>query len=120
MYVKDDVLGSSNVGRGMGLRGCDSDSLSESVGRRPDEKKERTEGSRGGVGERKAGPSLSSATLRHSASAENHNVIKMEALFGLLAASRLSARLCGLHCFSGASRVETLAGKQQNPLRNSA
>lgn len=54
----------------MGLRGCDSDSLSESAGRRPDEKRERTERSRGGVGERKAGPSLSSATLRHSASAK--------------------------------------------------
>lgn len=119
-YVEEDVLGSSNVGRGMGLRGCDSDSLSESVGRRPDEKKERTARNRGGVGERKAGPSLSRATLRHSASAENHNVIKMEALFGLLAARRLLACLWGLCCFSGASRVETLAGKQKSPLRNSA
>lgn len=104
----------------MGLRGCDSDSLSEPVGRRPDEKRERTERNRGGVGERKAGPSLSSPTLRHSASAKNHNVIKMEALLGLLAASRLSACLWGLCRFSGASRAETLAGKQKSPLRSSA
>lgn len=61
-YVKHDVLGSSNVGRGMGLRGCDSDSLSESVGRRPDEKKERTEGSRVEWGKEKPAP-LSTARL---------------------------------------------------------
>lgn len=56
MYVEEDVLSCSSVGRGMGLRGCDSDSLSEPVGRRPDEKRERTERSRGGVGERKSRP----------------------------------------------------------------
>lgn len=55
-YVGDDALGYSNVGRGMGLRGCDSDSLSESVGRRPDEKRERAERSRGGVGGKKSRP----------------------------------------------------------------
>lgn len=55
-YVGDDALGCSNVGRGMGLRGCDSDSLSESVGRRPDEKRERAERSRGGVGGKKSRP----------------------------------------------------------------
>lgn len=97
----------------MGLRGCESDSLSESVGRRPDEKRERTERSRGGVGERKAGPSLSGATLWHSASAKNHNVIKMEALFGVLAVSLLSAYLWGLRCFLGASRVIRWQGNQR-------
>lgn len=54
----------------MGLLGCDSDSLSKPAGRRPDEKRDRTEKSMGGVGERKLSPSFSTPTLRHSASAK--------------------------------------------------
>lgn len=69
MYTKKDVLGFF-VRWGMRFQGCDSDSLSKPMGRRPDEKRERTEKSRGGVGERKPGPSLTSPTLRHSASAK--------------------------------------------------
>lgn len=51
---------------------------------------------------------------------KTHNVIKMEALFGVCTVCRLSARLLGLRCVSGASRVKTLAGKQKSPLRSSA
>lgn len=58
------------VRRGMGLLGCDSDSLSKPAGRGPDEKRDRTEESRGGVGERKPGPYYTTPTLRHSASAK--------------------------------------------------
>lgn len=54
----------------MGLLGCDSVSLSKPAGRGPDEKRDRTEESRGGVGERKPGPSYTTPTLRHSASAK--------------------------------------------------
>lgn len=61
-YDEDDVLGCCNVGRGMGLRGCDSDSLSESVGRRPDEKRERTRGAGVEWGKEKPAP-LSAARL---------------------------------------------------------
>ncbi len=54
----------------MGLLGCDSDSLSKPAGRGPDEKRDRTEESRGGVGERKPSPSYTTPALRHSASAK--------------------------------------------------
>lgn len=102
----------------MGLLGCDSDSLSKPAGRGPDEKRDRTEESRGGVGERKPGPSYTTPTLRHSASAKTPNVIKMEVVFGLFTAPRLSACLWGLHCFSDSFTAKIMTGVKKTACRN--
>lgn len=62
-------LASCVTGDGAPLR-RESDSLSKPAGRGPDEKRDRTEASRGGVGERKPGPSYTTLSLQHSASAK--------------------------------------------------
>lgn len=105
MYTKKDVLGFF-VRPGMGFQGCDSDSLSKPAGRRPDEKRERTEKSRGGVGERKPGPSLTSPTLRHSASAKTimWSRWKLSLDFSLLAGFQ--------HAFGGFTAPQTVSQRR--------
>lgn len=76
---------------GMGLQGCDSDSLSKPAGRGPDERG--IERRRPGVewGKENPAPLIPPDSTPHSASAKNPNVIKMEVVFGLFTAPRLSA-----------------------------
>lgn len=96
--------------RGMGLLRCDTDSLSKATGRRPDEKKDRSEKSRGGVGEKKTRPLFHHPDSAAVSVSKNHNVIKMEVVNGLFSVPELFARLWRTLCVSDSFLMPVLAG----------
>lgn len=101
----------------MGFLRCDSDSLSKPVGRRPDEKKDRTEKSKGGVGERKPSPFFHHPNSSALSVSKIHNVIKMEVDFGLFTIPRVFVWLWKLYYFFDSSTALKLCGVQKNGLQ---